>query len=59
MKHKITVMVVEAEKYDSIIELRSRLRGQGQHQQVSILYRELMGEKVDSLEKAMVDKMVK
>ena len=59
MKHKIVVMVVEPEKYDSIIELRSRLRGQRQHQQVDILYRELMGEKVDSLEKAMVDKMVK
>jgi hypothetical protein len=49
------VIVVEAEKYDSIIELRSRMNSQ----QRGIHFRELKGEKVDPWEKEMVDKMAK
>ena len=53
--YNFTVVVVEAEKFDSIIELRSRMNSQ----QRAIHLRELKGEKVDPWEKEMVDKMAK
>ncbi|MBO5873821.1 MAG: hypothetical protein J6Q35_02165 [Rikenellaceae bacterium] len=52
---KFTIVVVEAEKYDSIIELRSHMNSQ----QKSIHFRELMGEWVNPFEKAEINKMAK
>lgn len=52
---KFTIVVVEAEKYDSIIELRSLMNSQ----QRAIHFRELMGEKVDPWEKAIINKLAK
>ncbi|MBR4999594.1 MAG: hypothetical protein IKY11_01530 [Rikenellaceae bacterium] len=52
---KFTIVVVEAEKYDSIIELRSLMNSQ----QKGIHFRELMGEWVNPFEKAEINKMAK
>ena len=55
MDFKFTVVVVEAEKYDSIIELRSHLNSQ----QKAIHFKELAGEWVNPFEKAEINKMAK
>ena len=52
---KFTIVVVEAEKYDSIIELRSHMNSQ----QLGIHFKELAGEWVNPFEKAEINKMAK
>ena len=51
----ITIVVVDAEVYDSIIELRSKMNSQ----QRALHYDELCGKKVDPYIKAEIDKMAK
>ncbi|MBR4999595.1 MAG: hypothetical protein IKT28_05160 [Rikenellaceae bacterium] len=53
--HDITIVVVDAEVYDSIIELRSKMNSQ----QRALHYDELCGKKVDPYIKAEIDKMAK
>lgn len=51
----VTVVVLESEKYDSVMQLRSLMNSQ----QKSLHYRELKGEKVDPWRKFIINKMAK
>ena len=51
----VTVVVLESEKYDSVMELRSHLN----RQQKNIHYEELCGKKVDPWRKFIINKMAK
>ena len=51
----VTVIVLESEKYDSVMQLRSLMNSQ----QKSLHYRELKGEKVDPWRKFIINKMAK
>ena len=53
--YDITIVVVDAEVYDSIIELRSKMNSQ----QRALHYDELCGKQVDPYIKAEIDKMAK
>ena len=52
---EFTIVVLEPEKYDSVMQLRSLMN----NQQRGIQFRELKGEKVDPWEKEIINKMAK
>ena len=54
-EHDFTIVVLEPEKYDSVMQLRSTMN----NQQRGIQFRELKGEKVDPWEKEIINKMAK
>ncbi len=53
--HEFTIIVLEPEKYDSVMQLRSTMNSQ----QRGLNFKELKGEKVDPFIKAEIDKMAK
>ena len=54
-EHDFTIVVLEPEKYDSVMQLRSTMN----NQQRGIQFRELKGEKVSLWEKEIINKMAK
>ena len=54
-EYDFTVVVLEPEKYDSVMQLRSTMN----NQQRGIQFRELKGEKVDPWEKEIINKLAK
>ena len=54
-EHDFTIVVLEPEKYDSVMQLRSTMN----NQQRGIQFRELKGEKVDPWEKEIINKLAK
>jgi hypothetical protein len=54
-EHDFTIVVLEPEKYDSVMQLRSSMNSQ----QKDLHFSELKGEKVDPREKEIINKMAK